>query len=257
MNWRSPSFAPGSIRSVSRSKASARRSIKQIEQQRGEFHRERDGTVGQAVAERGGHGAEFRRAFDRERDDWRSRLRHARTNWQRSASRPASEHEELQQRIEALEEPSGRSFDPHSTGIRPARRCQRPPRGGTGRFALGSIPGSRFCARTVRSCPKETLRQARAQFRISGQGVRPPRRCRDAGDVRTRGPHDGSGARCRGNKRAFVDRRGGVKHPGTRLCHSSDSAGQCRKLLSSAGFNATTGLIVTSPRLRAAAAVPD
>ena len=146
-------------------KASLGASIKQIEQQRGEFLRERD-ELSAKLSQNEAVMAEFRLAFDRERDDWRARLTSREDELAAIRIAAASEHEELEQRIEALETKRAElrsAFDRISQlGVDATNRADAQ-RGGSDSAVV----------------PKETLRQARAQFEFLA------RECVRRGDVAT------------------------------------------------------------------------
>ena len=158
-------------------KASLDASIKQIEQQRSEFQRERD-QLSAKLSQSEAVMAEFRLAFDRERDDWQSRLRSREDELAAIRVATANEHEELQQRIEALEakrEELRSAFDRISqlgvTGQPAEAQGGSPPLQSHDR---DSMPGANS---TI--VPKETLRQARAQFEFLAK------ECVRRGDVAT------------------------------------------------------------------------
>lgn len=158
-------------------KASLDASIKQIEQQRSEFLRERDElsaklTQSEAVL------AEFRLAFDRERDDWQTRLRSREDELAAIRVATANEHEELQQRIEALEakrEELRSAFDRISQpGVAAADQHADAAGGSPPVQPPEATPGENSAI-----VPKETLRQARAQFEFLAK------ECVRRGDVAT------------------------------------------------------------------------
>jgi chromosome segregation ATPase len=165
-------------------KASLDASIKQIDQQRGEFHRERD-ELSAKLSQSEAVMAEFRLAFDRERDDWQSRLRSREDELATLRVAAANEHEELQQRIEALEtkrEELRSAFDRISQlGV--ATTDQRPDASGGSTSQSGDRDAMSQENRENRGnstvVPKETLRQARAQFEFLAK------ECVRRGDVAT------------------------------------------------------------------------
>jgi len=157
-------------------KASLDASIKQIDQQRGEFHRERD-ELSAKLSQSEAVMAEFRLAFDRERDDWRSRLSSREDELAAIRVATANEHEELQQRIEALETKRDelRSAFDRISQLGVVAADQRP-----------EVPGvspsqsqERDSGENSAVVPKETLRQARAQFEFLAK------ECVRRGDVAT------------------------------------------------------------------------
>lgn len=158
-------------------KASLDASIKQIEQQRNDFLRERD-ELSARLSQSEAVMAEFRLAFDRERDDWQSRLRSREDELAAIRVATANEHEELQQRIEALEakrEELRSAFDRISQlGVTDQPAAAQ---GGS----LPVQPHDRDSVPTANSAmvPKETLRQARAQFEFLAK------ECVRRGDVAT------------------------------------------------------------------------
>jgi chromosome segregation ATPase len=157
-------------------KASLDASIKQIEQQRSEFHREHD-ELSAKLSQSEAVMAEFRRSFDRERDDWRSRLTSREDELAAIRVVTANEHEELQQRIEALETKRAElrsAFDRISQlGVAADHRAE----------AQGGSPSvqsqDRGSEENSAVVPKETLRQARAQFEFLAK------ECVRRGDVAT------------------------------------------------------------------------
>lgn len=165
-------------------KASLEASIRQIEQQRSEFLRERDElsaklTQSEAVM------AEFRLAFDRERGDWQSRLGSREDELAALRVATANEREELQQRIEALETAREelRSALERINQLGVAATDQRAdapdgsPAASRDRDAM--VQESREHGANSAVVPKETLRQARAQFEFLA------RECVRRGDVAT------------------------------------------------------------------------
>lgn len=162
-------------------KASLDASIKQIDQQRGEFHRERD-ELSAKLSQSEAVMAEFRLAFDRERDDWQSRLSSREDELAAIRVAAANDHEELEQRIEALEakrQELRSAFDRISqlgvaatgqhadaSGDSPSQSRDR-----------DSMPQDHNENSAV--VPKETLRQARAQFEFLAK------ECVRRGDVAT------------------------------------------------------------------------
>ena len=160
-------------------KASLGASIKQIEQQRSEFLRERD-ELSAKLSQSEAVMAEFRLAFDRERDDWQSRLRAREDELATIRVATATEHEELQQRIEALEakrEELRSAFDRISQLGVAATNPRAEAQGGSPPVQppdRDSAPGENSAV-----VPKETLRQARAQFEFLAK------ECVRRGDVAT------------------------------------------------------------------------
>ncbi|MBR1269294.1 hypothetical protein JQ629_17400 [Bradyrhizobium sp. AUGA SZCCT0222] len=160
-------------------KASLEASIKQIEQQRSEFLRERD-ELSAKLSQSEAVMAEFRLAFDRERDDWQSRLRAREDELATIRVATANEHEELQQRIEALEakrEELRSAFDRISQLGVAATEPRAEAQGGSSVVQppdRDSAPGENSAV-----VPKETLRQARAQFEFLAK------ECVRRGDVAT------------------------------------------------------------------------
>ena len=160
-------------------KASLEASIKQIEQQRREFHRQCD-ELSAKLSQSEAVMAEFRLAFDRERDDWQSRLRSREDELAVLRVAAENEHEELQQRIEALEIKRAElrsAFDRISQlGVvatdRPAEAQGEP-------LALPSRDRDSMPGENSTVVPKETLRQARAQFEFLAK------ECVRRGDVAT------------------------------------------------------------------------
>jgi predicted nucleic acid-binding Zn-ribbon protein len=158
-------------------KASLDASIKQIEQQRSEFHRQRD-ELSAKLSQSEAVMAEFRRSFDRERDDWRSRLTSREDELAAIRVATANEHEELQQRIEALETKRAAlrsAFDRiGQLGVAATDHSAD---------AQGGPPSvqsqDRGSGENSAVVPKETLRQARAQFEFLA------RECVRRGDVAT------------------------------------------------------------------------
>ena len=150
-------------------KASLEASIKQIEQQRSEFQRERDElsaklTQSEAVM------AEFRRSFDRERDDWHSRLNSREDELAALRVATANDREELRQRIEALEAKREelRSAFERVSQVAVAATDQR-----------AQTQSAATLHESNAVVPKETLRQARAQFEFLAK------ECVRRGDVAT------------------------------------------------------------------------
>jgi len=171
-------------------KASLDASIKQIEQQRSEFQRERD-ELSAKLSQKEAVMAEFRLAFDRERDDWQSRLSSREDELAAIRVATANEHEELQQRIETLEtkrEELRSAFDRISQlGV--AAADQRADASGGSLSQSGDRDAMAQENRESREnrenkessavVPKETLRQARAQFEFLAK------ECVRRGDVAT------------------------------------------------------------------------
>jgi len=165
-------------------KASLDASIKQIEQQRSEFLRDRD-ELSAKLSQSEAVMAEFRLAFDRERGDWQSRLNSREDELAAIRVATANEHEELQQRIEALEakrEELRLSFDRISQlGVAAAEERADAPGGlpaqSRDRDATPQKPLEHN--ENIAVVPKETLRQARAQFEFLA------RECVRRGDVAT------------------------------------------------------------------------
>jgi chromosome segregation ATPase len=157
-------------------KASLDASIKQIEQQRSEFHRERD-ELSAKLSQSEAVMAEFRRSFDRERDDWRSRLTSREDELAAIRVATANEHEELQQRIEALETKRAElrsAFDRISQlGVATDHRAEAQ------RGSPSVQSQDRGSGENSAVVPKETLRQARAQFEFLAN------ECVRRGDVAT------------------------------------------------------------------------
>ncbi|MGH6642512.1 MAG: hypothetical protein ACRED3_07420, partial [Bradyrhizobium sp.] len=163
-------------------KASLAASIKQTEQQRSEFHRERDElsaklSQGEAVM------AEFRLAFDHERDDWRTRLAAREDELAAIRVAAANEHEDLQQRIEALEtkrEELRSAFDRISQlGVAATDHRADAPGGSPSLPSRDPDSMPQENRENSAVVPKETLRQARAQFEFLA------RECVRRGDVAT------------------------------------------------------------------------
>jgi chromosome segregation ATPase len=158
-------------------KASLDASIKQIEQQRQEFQRERD-ELSAKLSQKEAVMAEFRLAFDRERDDWRSRLGSREDELAAIRVATANEHEELQQRIEALEtkrEELRSAFDRISQlGVAAPDHRADAPDGSPSHRSGETMPAPHSAV-----VPKETLRQARAQFAFLAK------ECVRRGDVAT------------------------------------------------------------------------
>jgi chromosome segregation ATPase len=168
-------------------KASLEASIKQIDQQRGQFHRERD-ELSAKLSQSEAVMAEFRLAFDRERDDWQSRLRSREDELATLRVATANEHEELQQRIEALEtkrEELRSAFDRISQLGAAATDQRADASGGStsqsrDRDAMSQENRENRENREKSTVvPKETLRQARAQFEFLAK------ECVRRGDVAT------------------------------------------------------------------------
>jgi chromosome segregation ATPase len=162
-------------------KASLDASIKQIERQRSEFQREHDG-LSAKLSQSEAVMAEFRLAFDRERDDWQSRLSSREDELAAFRVAAANEHEELQQRIEALETKRAElrsAFDRiGQLGI--AAADQRADAHGSPSLQSrdrDSMPQENRENSAV--VPKQTLRQARAQFEFLAK------ECVRRGDVAT------------------------------------------------------------------------
>jgi chromosome segregation ATPase len=166
-------------------KASLDASIKQIERQRSEFQREHDElsaklSLSEAVM------AEFRLAFDRERDDWRSRLTSREDELAAFRVAAEHEHEELQQRIEALETKRAElrsafdrigQFDVAATDQRGDAQGGLPTLQSRDLDSMPQMPQQNRENSAV--VPKQTLRQARAQFEFLA------RECVRRGDVAT------------------------------------------------------------------------
>ena len=162
-------------------KASLEASIKQTEQQRSEFLRERD-QLSAKLSQSEAVMAEFRLAFDRERDDWQSRLSSREDELAAIRVATANEHEELQQRIEALEakrEELRSAFDRISQ-LGAAATDQRADRSGGLPAQSRDRDAIAQEKREINAVvPKETLRQARAQFEFLAK------ECVRRGDVAT------------------------------------------------------------------------
>jgi len=158
-------------------KASLDASIKQIEQQRQEFQRERD-ELSAKLSQKEAVMAEFRRAFDSERDDWRTRLGLREDELAAIRVATANEHEELQQRIEALETKRDElrsAFDRISQlGVPATDHRADAPVGSPSLRSGDSMPAANSAV-----VPRETLRQARAQFEFLAK------ECVRRGDVAT------------------------------------------------------------------------
>ena len=157
-------------------KASLDASIKQIEQQRQEFQREHD-ELSAKLSQKEAVMAEFRLAFDRERDDWRTRLSSREDELAAIRVATANEHEELQQRIEALEikrDELRSAFDRISQLGVPATDHRADAPDGSSSQSRDSMPAANSAV-----VPKETLRQARAQFEFLAK------ECVRRGDVAT------------------------------------------------------------------------
>jgi chromosome segregation ATPase len=168
-------------------KASLDASIKQIEQQRSEFHRERD-ELSAKLSQKEAVMAEFRLAFDRERDDWQSRLSSREDELAAIRLATANEREDLEQRIEALEakreelrlafeqvsQPGAVTTDQRAdaSGGLPAQSQDR------GAMAQENKEDREHGDNSA-VVPKETLRQARAQFEFLAK------ECVRRGDVAT------------------------------------------------------------------------
>ena len=165
-------------------KASLDASIKQIEQQRGEFQRERD-QLSAKLSQSEAVMAEFRLAFDRERDDWQTRLRAREDELAAIRVATTNEHEELQQRIEELEAKRDelRSAFDRVSQLSAAATDQRAdaPLGASSQSADRDSMPQEDGANSENSAvvPKETLRQARAQFEFLAK------ECIRRGDVAT------------------------------------------------------------------------
>ena len=162
-------------------KASLDASIKQIEQQRGEFQREHD-KLSAKLSQSEAVMAEFRLAFDRERDEWQSRLRSREDELAAIRVATANEHEELQQRIEALETKRAElrsAFDRISQlGVAAADQRADAPAGSPAQPRDRDSKPQESCENSA-VVSKETLRQARAQFEFLA------RECVRRGDVAT------------------------------------------------------------------------
>jgi hypothetical protein len=241
-------------------KASLDASIKQIEQQRGESARERDG-LSARLAQSEAVMAEFRLAFDRERADWQSRLGSREDELAAMRVATEQEREELLQRIEALEarrEELRSSFDRISqlgaAATQGADTSSGPP-------PLPSRDPNSASQADHAVVPKETLRQARAQFEFLAK------ECIRRGDVATQamcelGAHTIEQALI-GDETSQPS--GGAKHPRsqpwsqqpwsqepwsqqpwsqprTRRRSLAGRARQCRKSLSLPGFNPQSAL---------------
>lgn len=163
-------------------KASLEASIKQIEQQRSEFLHERDG-LSARLSQSEAVMAEFRLAFDRERDDWQSRLGSREDELAAIRVATANEREELQQRIEALEAKRDElrsSFERISQlGVVAATDQRVDASGGSPAPSPDLDAMSQESRANSAVVPKETLRQARAQFEFLA------RECVRRGDVAT------------------------------------------------------------------------
>ena len=122
--------------------------------------------------------AEFRLAFDRERDDWRTRLSSREDELAAIRVATANEHEELQQRIEALETKRDElrsAFDRISQlGVPATDHRADAPDGSPSLRSGDSMPAANSAV-----VPKQTLRQARAQFEFLAK------ECVRRGDVAT------------------------------------------------------------------------
>ena len=165
-------------------KASLDASIKQIEQQRGEFQRERD-QLSAKLSQSEAVMAEFRLAFDRERDDWQTRLRAREDELAAIRVATTNEHEELQQRIEELEAKRDElrsAFDRVSqlSAAATDQRAEAPLDATSQSRDRDSMP-QEDGANSENSAvvPKDTLRQARAQFEFLAK------ECIRRGDVAT------------------------------------------------------------------------
>jgi chromosome segregation ATPase len=166
-------------------KASLDASIKQIEQQRSGFQRQHD-ELSAKLSQSEAVMAEFRLAFDRERDDWRSRLASREDELTAIRAAAANEHEELQQRIETLETKRAElrsAFDRISQlGVAATDPRADAPDGSPSLRSrdrdsmLQEHQENRANSAVV---PKETLRQARAQFAFLAK------ECVRRGDVAT------------------------------------------------------------------------
>jgi predicted nucleic acid-binding Zn-ribbon protein len=159
-------------------KASLDASIKQIEQQRGEFARERDG-LSARLSQSEAVMAEFRLAFDRERADWQSRLGSREDELAAMRVATEQEREELLQRIEALEtkrEELRSAFDRISQ-LGAATTQGADATGGTPPLPSRNPDSMPQADHAV--VPKGTLRQARAQFEYLAK------ECIRRGDVAT------------------------------------------------------------------------
>jgi chromosome segregation ATPase len=162
-------------------KASLDASIKQIEQQRRGFERERD-ELSAKLSQSEAVMAEFRLAFDRERDDWQSRLRSREDELAAIRVAAANEHEELQQRIEALETKRAelRSAFDRISQLGVAGTDQRADAsGGSPSHSRDRDSMPQENRENSAVVPKETLRQARAQFEFLAK------ECVRRGDVAT------------------------------------------------------------------------
>lgn len=167
-------------------KASLDASIKQTEQQRGELQRKCD-ELSAKLSQREAVMAEFRLAFDRERDDWQSRLSAREDELAAIRVAAANDHEELEQRIEALEakrEELRSAFDRISQLGVAATEPRADAQGGPPSLRAGNpMPQEDREDRENRASsavvPKQTLRQARAQFEFLAK------ECVRRGDVAT------------------------------------------------------------------------
>jgi chromosome segregation ATPase len=145
-------------------KASLDASIKQIERQRSEFQREHD-ELSVKLSQSEAVMAEFRLAFDRERDDWQSRLTSREDELAAFRVAAEHEHEALQQRIEALETKRAElrsAFDRIGQLGIAATEHRADAQGGSP--SLQSRDRESMPAENSAVVPKQTLRQARAQF---------------------------------------------------------------------------------------------
>jgi hypothetical protein len=167
-------------------KASLDASIQQTEQQRRAFERERD-ELSAKLSQSEAVMAEFRLAFERERGDWQSRLSSREDELAAIRVAAANDHEELEQRIEELEAKRAElrsAFDRISelgatatTTDLPAEAQGAAPQAGSPPVqphARDSLPAANSAI-----VPKETLRQARAQFEFLAK------ECVRRGDVAT------------------------------------------------------------------------
>ena len=130
--------------------------------------------------------AEFRLAFDRERNDWQSRLSSREDELAAIRVAAANDHEELEQRIEAIEakrEELRSAFERISQLGVAATDQHAGASGGSPSRDRDAISQENRENRANREnsavVPKETLRQARAQFEFLA------RECVRRGDVAT------------------------------------------------------------------------
>ena len=160
-------------------RASVDVSGREVDAQRHVFERERNELTAKLAQSEAGM-VELRLAFDRERDDWQSRLSSREDELAAFRVAAENEHEEFQQRIEALETERAElrlAFDRISQlGVvaadPPAEALAGPP-------ALPPRDRDSVPAENSAVVPKETLRQARAQFEFLAK------ECVRRGDVAT------------------------------------------------------------------------